>query len=314
MKEEYTIHEFHCASGKSQPVRMSSNAGGSSTPGSSLYRKAAAEGDALRKRQTFSKTRSNTMCCTEINVLLATHSKRQDITPTSRPLVKQPVTASKSPEEDKLSSEGSSSADHNLEAEIKRRTTSDGGTISGNLGTVPTATHPEKKLADQLTESLSPSPFRNEDPGTREEKLRRLVSAPADATKNILFSSFYAGALGDGTSCHAWKIAMKDHIVNTLESISLIRKLKPVPSQLLEKKRLPADPAPNRKEPESIVEKKMVVFDLDETLAHCVTDAIDRADQTITVVLGTGESVKVNAMWWNNYRLESTFVRSLSTA
>lgn len=38
--------------------------------------------------------------------------------------------------------------------------------------------------------------------------------------------------------------------------------------------------------------KKLVVFDLDETLAHCITDNIDKADKIITVKLNTGEKIK----------------------
>ena len=37
----------------------------------------------------------------------------------------------------------------------------------------------------------------------------------------------------------------------------------------------------------------MIIFDLDETLAHCITDNIEKADHIITVELNTGG--KINA-------------------
>ena len=40
------------------------------------------------------------------------------------------------------------------------------------------------------------------------------------------------------------------------------------------------------------LERGTVIFDLDETLAHCVTDDIFKADKQITVTLTTGEKVK----------------------
>lgn len=39
------------------------------------------------------------------------------------------------------------------------------------------------------------------------------------------------------------------------------------------------------------------MFDLDETLTHCVTKDIEKAERTITVLLNTGESVKVNVLY-----------------
>ena len=40
-----------------------------------------------------------------------------------------------------------------------------------------------------------------------------------------------------------------------------------------------------------MIEKKLLVFDLDETLAHCITDNIEKADNLITVTLNTGEKI-----------------------
>ncbi len=41
-----------------------------------------------------------------------------------------------------------------------------------------------------------------------------------------------------------------------------------------------------------IIERGTIVFDLDETLAHCVTDESQKADQQITVTLPSGEKIK----------------------
>lgn len=97
--------------------------------------------------------------------------------------------------------------------------------------------HGEKDLREKLASSLSPSPFRNEDPLRREEKLEQLIASAPSTTKSILLSPFYGSELKGKGSHHAWKIALKDHIVNTFESISLIKKLGPVPNELIEKKR-----------------------------------------------------------------------------
>lgn len=141
----------------------------------------------------------------------------------------------------------------------------------------------EEELREKLAESLSPSPFRNEDPSKREQRLDKLVASSPPTTKAILFHSFYGTEQMGAKNHHAWKLALKDYIVHTFESISLIRKLTPVPSQIIEKRKLPAD---------TWTSKKLLVFDLDETLVHCVTENIDKADTTITVKLNPEEEVK----------------------
>lgn len=44
------------------------------------------------------------------------------------------------------------------------------------------------------------------------------------------------------------------------------------------------------------LERKTVIFDLDETLAHCVTQNIEKADHIITVKLNSGQTVKVKSI------------------
>eukprot|EP00826_Nyctotherus_ovalis_P045014 TRINITY_DN4920_c0_g6_i1.p1 TRINITY_DN4920_c0_g6~~TRINITY_DN4920_c0_g6_i1.p1 ORF type:complete len:237 (-),score=65.71 TRINITY_DN4920_c0_g6_i1:849-1559(-) len=97
--------------------------------------------------------------------------------------------------------------------------------------------HEEKDLREKLASSLSPSPFRNKDPLRREEKLEQLIASAPNKTKSILLSPFYGNELKGKDSHRAWKIALKDHIVNTFESICLIKKLGPVPNELIEKKK-----------------------------------------------------------------------------
>ena len=148
-----------------------------------------------------------------------------------------------------------------------------------NFETINTQDNLKKRLAD----SLSPSPFRNEDPDKQEEKLKQLVLSDMPKTKNILFSQFYGEELTGEGGHRDWKIALKDHIVHTFESICLIKKLTPVPYHIVEKKMLPV---------ENKSDKKLLIFDLDETLVHCLTENIEKADKIITVTLNTGEEIK----------------------
>ena len=303
MKKEYKLEEFHCASNKTQPVRIICEA---PKPRGSLYKKVTAENDTTARKIMFTKARSNTICDIVKEPICVTpilNSKGQVVENTS--FLFKPYTSDKSatvelkvPEEDKVAD----NVKLDLEAEIKRRSTDDSDTCktaqtAHEEPVLPENTqvlkNSEAQLKEKLTESLSPSPFRNEDPGAREEKLERLVASTACPTKMILFSPFYGSELTTTSSHHAWKIALKDHIVHTIESICLIKKLKPVPSHILEKKRLPLEENKSSKSSIVMIEKKILVFDLDETLAHCVTEGVEKADVTITVPLNTGESVKV---------------------
>lgn len=51
------------------------------------------------------------------------------------------------------------------------------------------------------------------------------------------------------------------------------------------------------------------MFDLDETLAHCITENIEKADHIISVKLNTGETVKVFTkkykLGWSEYKAKS---------
>lgn len=94
----------------------------------------------------------------------------------------------------------------------------------------------EERLKGILQDSLSPSPFENENWVKEEETLNELISSAETTAKNILFSSFYQYELGGGSSHHSWKKALKQHIVQTLESICILKKLKEIPLAEIEKK------------------------------------------------------------------------------
>jgi len=141
----------------------------------------------------------------------------------------------------------------------------------------------EEHLKKKFAAGLSPSPFRNEGPSEREARLDQLIASNPPNTKTILFYPFYGTEQIGAMSHRAWKLAFKDYIVQTLESICLIKRLSPVPAHIIEKKMIPPDTWTN---------KKLLVFDLDETLVHCVTENIEKADKAITVTLNTGEKIK----------------------
>jgi len=99
----------------------------------------------------------------------------------------------------------------------------------------------DKYLKEKLAASLSPSPFRNEDPNMTEARLDHLIASSLSTTKTILFYPFYENGIEQMAKANhrAWKIALKDHIVHTLESICLIKNLSTVPAHSIEKIMLP---------------------------------------------------------------------------
>jgi len=147
---------------------------------------------------------------------------------------------------------------------------------------IPIQKEIEKDLKGKLADSLSPSPFRREDVSKRDAKLEEFVASAPCTTRTLLSSTFYDGELMGDNGHRVWKIALKDYIANTLEALSIIKLLEPVPVKSIEKRRISIDTKG----------KKLVVFDLDETLVHCNTDNILNSDKIITVTLNNGEQVK----------------------
>ena len=79
----------------------------------------------------------------------------------------------------------------------------------------------------------------------------------------------------------------RDHLFNTFQALKFVRKLQPVDKTLLNNKQM------NLPKRQGYENKKTLIFDLDETLVHCV-DASEKhtADVIITVRFPNGQSVK----------------------
>ncbi len=298
MEQGYKLEEFHSAPNTFQPVRIcSNNTSGKALPiGPVCNQKLAPVLNIEERRKNFIKARSNT-----IHISAKSHAATPEILEsrgkfvTGATLLYAPTKSlarSSIVEETKallgatskaLSANPFDSKEGESSTGLKSRsTTTDSDTAKADP---PAAGTTEEQLKEKLAESLSPSPFRKEDPTKREARLEQLVASAPCTTKTILFSKFYGSEfMGEG-SHRAWKIALKDHIVHTLESICLIKNLTPVPLHIVEKKKLPLEARP----PSG---KKLAVFDLDETLVHCIPDNIEKADKIITVTLNTGEKIQ----------------------
>lgn len=230
MEKECKIEEYHCASNTSQPVRIFSYKNDKSQPTTIGGMKKNYNPDIDRKhsgriQDTIkylntpqpSEANSNTNETIKSISLFGTKKKIPQVRDTNDLI-------------------GVKSKAHNS------------GTSMGLLKLVKVGSMIEQEnpkeltteeLKEKLADSLSPSPFRNEDPSKREAKLEQLVSSVPCTTKTLLFSEFYGSEFTGEGGYSAWKIALKDHIVHTFESIALIKKLKPVPNHIIEKKKLP---------------------------------------------------------------------------
>ena len=276
MEEGYNkLEEFYRASNTCQPIRVSSHGDNSDHAAGSLYKTTTAENNVEASRKSFVRGRSSTMYCSAKcmvgkGITPNMTSKGEMITKST--FLFKPTASFKntricpasSMEETKFMpgapikafSMTSASSDPYIDSTSKSRSTTDSEMSrieaimgqkdsfvqAGMGGSLSNA----EELKEKLTASLSPSPFRDDDPFAREAKLDQLMGA-GTTTKNLIFSPFYSSELAEENGHHAWKIALKDHIVHTLESICIIKKLKPVPSEMIEKKRLPLDPKPSSK-------------------------------------------------------------------
>jgi len=285
------LKEFHCASNTSQPVHISYRKDSSNGPiGPLSTKKTSSKPDPGTLRFCYTKARSNTMRLSKKSSGPATDNiNSKKLVGNSVFLFRPPSdTVTSTPLEENKSTFFMASKSEIAEVNspknsevTKSRSATDCDSVKGdNNNTQPT----EQQLQNILTESLSPSPFRNEDPTKREARLEHLVTSAPCTTKSILFSTFYGSEFMGEDSHRAWKIALKDHIVHTLESICMIKNLSPVPLHIIEKKKLPVDPKPSG--------KKLVVFDLDETLVHCLTTDIEKADKIVTINLNTNDKIK----------------------
>jgi len=307
MKEgEFQIQEFYCSSNKKQPIRITS---GTACQRDSLYKKHIEPNEqpvlpVHKGKFSFTKMRSNTISLTTNEADLISKNLEKCGKQAQNNLCvikheKQILTIQKTDSAPLgyLAHEEQKEKINEQNVDINRYSTDDSefskpcGAISApqslaSSTSISNIKEENVSLKDKLTESLSPSPFRNQDPRKNEKNFERLV-ANSSTTKNLLFTEFYGSVLSEQNSHHVWKIALKDHIVHTMESMCIIKNLNPVPAHIRDKKMLPPDPPGFKKH------SKTVVFDLDETLAHCITDPHIKADHEITVPLNTGESVKV---------------------
>lgn len=258
MKEENRIEEFHCSNSSFQPLRKSSNVDDGALTSSSLT--ASQEGEELKinfnqKRGIFQ--RSNTVYTSSpaksksnVHITPSKTTKYRSFEQSTCLLYPLPVPKKT----------GIAKKDANIKESIKskekKKNYSDKEVLKYQTAknfVLDSEKYPEKmscfsqamddevRLREELTESLSPSPFKKNDPGEQEEKLEQLVASQAPITKNILCSPFYDNDVKAGKGHNAWTKALKEHIVQTLESICIIKKLKPVPFDLIEKKKLPKE-------------------------------------------------------------------------
>ena len=258
MNEGYRIEEFYRASNSTQPVRIICPPANIGSPFGTPKQKDDEKTRSRIRQQAYQKSRSGTTYITSKLIHNAypnvgsTKSKFCDIEPrkSSPPRPFSEVFARcetpGSPEEVKKDFLVPSVMPA---LELKRcsfSTFENGKSGESNpFLVVPNATvtspEEEERLREKLSDSLSPSPFRCEDPSASDATLEELVVASASPTKNLIFSQFYGSEMSAVGSHKQLKKALKDHIIHTLESICLIKKLQPVPSQIVSKKTLPVE-------------------------------------------------------------------------
>eukprot|EP00826_Nyctotherus_ovalis_P043041 TRINITY_DN4501_c0_g2_i10.p1 TRINITY_DN4501_c0_g2~~TRINITY_DN4501_c0_g2_i10.p1 ORF type:complete len:266 (+),score=43.87 TRINITY_DN4501_c0_g2_i10:40-837(+) len=229
MSKECTLEERHRASRGPQPVHKSST-DTSTLPVATLFPKKP-NGTLADYRKSFGKTRSNTMRpeCEEFKFLadIPFQEELEEKSPSNFYRKKEDETLKSGTELLLINTKALSTPFVQANAQAEQG-------------------EGKRDLRDKLADSLSPSPFRREDSEKRTVKLEQLVASAPCTTKILLSSSFYNAELTGDNGHRAWKIALKDYIANTLEAICIIKRLSPVPLQIIEKRRLPADPKPSR--------------------------------------------------------------------
>ncbi len=235
MKEGFTLEEFHCASNVTQPIRISSRQDVGAAPFFLMKKKHSEGTSTVRQRQLiFQKCRSGTGSLLTSHVICNTAStfagSLQTIPRKSSLAVPFHVFI-----------ERCSTPDAHVDEERKLAVVPAGERSAGpptahssektadSPFAVPSTFSEEQRLKVKLSEALSPSPFRREDPEARDATLERLVSA-ASPTKGFLFSQFYGTEIDAGSNSQ-WKLALKDYILHTLESICLIKKVGTAPKE-----------------------------------------------------------------------------------
>lgn len=78
----------------------------------------------------------------------------------------------------------------------------------------------------------------------------------------------------------------KEHLFNTFQALKFVRKLPPVDLVQLQQKKVKIPRKPG------FEHKKTIVFDLDETLVHCVDELNGEPDVKLDVIFPTGETIQ----------------------
>jgi hypothetical protein len=265
--EEIKLEEFHSACNGTQPVRKCFQPEGVSQSLTRQFQQPA-KGTSAYRRQGFGKARSST-----IYISSRASGKELFIVTPERPQLpdpKEPRSALPKPSAGQLDSgpsrvgianedqkDGKSKVTQGARppflkqnSEMHMPTDMDKPAVEkwNPRGTVPKQlsrfAQPEpahdvaspESVKQMLADSLSPSPFQKDYLCAEETKLEQLIAA-ASPTKRLLFSPFYGSEVAAGTNTKMWKKALKEHFVHTLESICLIKKFKPLPSEIIESKR-----------------------------------------------------------------------------
>jgi len=269
MEDEIHLEEFHRSSFHRQLVRKSTITENEFPFLSQLAKKAKEQGDEKRVERKKGSVKAS---------MLNTKS------------ASFPPSEAKSPTRPRLGSVGTYLIQEPLRVAQKTNSLPEEVKID-ILKKAPLAESTPKELQDKLTASLSPSPFISVGGSEEEAGLDQLVAA---SKGDFILTPFYGREIMSGSAKH-WKKALKDHILHTLQSICIIKKLKPIPSELLLKKSVTlSNSSGSIGYHLTLLGDKTIVFDLDETLAHCVTDNVQKADQTIEIALPSGEVVKVS--------------------
>eukprot|EP00826_Nyctotherus_ovalis_P048264 TRINITY_DN5661_c0_g1_i14.p1 TRINITY_DN5661_c0_g1~~TRINITY_DN5661_c0_g1_i14.p1 ORF type:complete len:507 (+),score=123.59 TRINITY_DN5661_c0_g1_i14:267-1787(+) len=280
MKENFTLQEFHCADYSFQPIHIS-------------FSKEHDYPLALSSKGTVSGISKSKYHHKSIGGWCSANSFCNDSSIFTRGPTFHRVSSNClfKPEQDKFSRKCSFAKDSSSSAECISASVSTKETELFRVSSIQDfeVSDNEEQLKKRLADSLSPSPFRDEDPSRREAKLDRLVAVNSCSAQSLKF--YEKEMMGEGGH-RAWKIALKDHIVHTFESICLIKNSTPVPMHIIEKKLLPSNTWLHSTSPYHTVDKKLIAFDLDETLVHCVTDNIEKADKVVTIKLNTEEEIK----------------------
>ena len=246
MEEECCLQEFYRATNKVQLVSMSSFIDQDTNAANNQAKKRLEDSDNLWKTFPRPVKRSSTIYFKEGQAcgIVSANKQRIDLSPPKNDfkssaitlVIKDIASASMQPEEVKTphtapvphtkSVPTKISGTEPITPDLSRK-------MSMDLGLGGLSFGQQRDLKEKLTESLSPSPFKELNQECQENGLKQLVASAE--TKHLLLSPIYDSVAGVENSKY-WKKALKDHILHTLQSLCLIKKLNEVPAKLLASK------------------------------------------------------------------------------